>query len=170
MKWLFRWETVFFTLVWLRLIITVHDRRFLDPGVLWPVKVGEIVTDPGRPQTDPFSCTFEGERWVPQPWGAEILVALVHRASGFGATLLCFATGWRLWMRRADELIPMTNHSSTNTESVCLLLRAVADAATPGMLITLVLGNARYQKCVRVSGLAGVLGSRCCTCRRTRRT
>lgn len=40
----------------------------------------------------------------------------------------------------------MTNHSYLNTESVCLLLRAVADAATLRMPITLVLGNARDQK------------------------
>jgi transposase len=58
----------------------------------------------------------------------------------------------------SHKLIPVSNHSYINAESVCLLLRAVADAATPGMPITLVLDNARYQKCALVSGLAGQLG------------
>ena len=55
-------------------------------------------------------------------------------------------------------LITVTNHSYINAESVCLLLRAVADAATPGIPITLVLDNARYQKCALVQGLAMQLG------------
>jgi len=54
----------------------------------------------------------------------------------------------------SHKLIQVTNHSYINAQSVCLLLRAVADAATPGMPITLVLDNARYQKCVLVAELA----------------
>ena len=52
----------------------------------------------------------------------------------------------------------MSNHSYVNAETVCLLLRAVAAAATPGVPITLVLDNARYQKCALVAGLAAQLG------------
>jgi transposase len=58
----------------------------------------------------------------------------------------------------SHKLITVSNHSYVNAESVCLLLRAVADAATPGVPITLVLDNARYQKCVLVAGLAKELG------------
>lgn len=58
----------------------------------------------------------------------------------------------------SHQLITVTNHSYINAESVCLLLRAVAEAATPGIAITLVLDNARYQKCVLVAGLAKELG------------
>lgn len=58
----------------------------------------------------------------------------------------------------SHQLIQVNNHSYINAESVCLLLRAVADAATPGMPITLVLDNARYQKCALVAGLAEQLG------------
>jgi transposase len=50
------------------------------------------------------------------------------------------------------------NHGYINAESVCTLLRKVASAATPGIPITLVLDNARYQKCVLVSALARQLG------------
>ena len=93
MKRLFRPETVFFLLVWLGLMVAFRDRGFYDPGALWHVKVGEIILDRGMPQTDPFSYTFEGERWVPQQWGAEVLMALAHRAGGLDAMLLGFATG-----------------------------------------------------------------------------
>jgi len=58
----------------------------------------------------------------------------------------------------SHKMIQVSNHSYINAESVCLLLRAVAATATPGIPITLVLDNARYQKCVLVAGLAKQLG------------
>jgi transposase len=58
----------------------------------------------------------------------------------------------------SHKLIQVTNHSYINAQSVCLLLRAVADAAVPGVPITLVLDNARYQKCAVVKDLAKQLG------------
>lgn len=59
---------------------------------------------------------------------------------------------------RSHRLIQVSNHSYINAESVCQLLRAVAAAATPGIPITLVLDNARYQKCAVVADLARQLG------------
>jgi transposase len=55
------------------------------------------------------------------------------------------------------RLIRVTNDGYINAESVCALLRAVADAAV-GLPITLVLDNARYQKCALVQALAESLG------------
>jgi transposase len=51
------------------------------------------------------------------------------------------------------RLIRVTNEGYINAESVCALLRSVAEAAV-GLPITLVLDNARYQKCAVVQGLA----------------
>ena len=51
----------------------------------------------------------------------------------------------------------MTNDGYINAESVCTLLRSVA-AASVGLPITLVLDNARYQKCALVQNLAASLG------------
>jgi transposase len=51
------------------------------------------------------------------------------------------------------RLIRVTNHGYINAESVCALLRAVAEAGV-GLPITLVLDNARYQKCAVVQALA----------------
>jgi transposase len=57
----------------------------------------------------------------------------------------------------SHRLIRVTNHSYINAEAVCDLLRAVA-AAGVGRPITLVLDNARYQKCALVQQLAQTLG------------
>jgi transposase len=55
------------------------------------------------------------------------------------------------------QLVRVTNFDYINAESVCALLRAVAEAAV-GLPITLVLDNARYQKCALVQTLAESLG------------
>ncbi len=57
----------------------------------------------------------------------------------------------------SHHMIRVTNHSYINAGSVCDLLRAVA-AASVGRPITLVLDNARYQKCAVVTALAASLG------------
>jgi transposase len=54
------------------------------------------------------------------------------------------------------RLIRVTNEGYINAESVCSLLGAVA-GATVGLPITLVLDNARYQKCAVVQALAATL-------------
>jgi transposase len=51
------------------------------------------------------------------------------------------------------QLVTVSNDSYINTQSVCDLLRKIA-AAHPGIPITLVLDNARYQKCKVVWALA----------------
>jgi transposase len=57
----------------------------------------------------------------------------------------------------SHDLVQVTNHSYINAEAVCALLRAVVEAGT-GLPITLVLDNARYQKCALVTDLAAQLG------------
>jgi hypothetical protein len=89
-KRLFRPETAFFLAVWLILLIAFRERGFYDPGALWHIKVGEIILDRGFPHTDPFTYTFEGHTWIPQQWGAEVLMALAHRAGGLDTLLLGF--------------------------------------------------------------------------------
>ena len=56
------------------------------------------------------------------------------------------------------RLIRVTNHDSINAESVCALVRVVAEASV-GLPITLVLDNARYQKCAGANP-GGVVGDR----------
>ena len=55
------------------------------------------------------------------------------------------------------QVIRVSNHAYINAESVCTLLPEVAAASLKGP-ITLVLDNARYQKCQVVKALAAALG------------
>jgi transposase len=55
------------------------------------------------------------------------------------------------------RVIRVSNHAYINAESVCALLKQVAVAGLPGP-ITLVLDNARYQKCAAVKALAASVG------------
>jgi transposase len=90
------------------------------------------------------------------------------------ATFLGWVWCWARWCVRAasgrkrfnvlgalnavsHELVRVSNHSYINAASVCALLHAVAAAGT-GLPITLVLDNARYQKCAVVRDLAARLG------------
>ena len=55
------------------------------------------------------------------------------------------------------EVVRVANHAYINAESVCQLLERLAALAPPGPL-TVVLDNARYQRCALVQSLAQALG------------
>jgi transposase len=58
---------------------------------------------------------------------------------------------------RTHELITEINTTYINAESVCALLRKIASASV-GLPVTLVMDNARYQRCALVQDLAKQLG------------
>lgn len=55
------------------------------------------------------------------------------------------------------ELIAFSNESYINAQSVCSLLKKIVASAAPDIPITLVLDNARYQKCILVQTTAQAL-------------
>jgi len=61
------------------------------------------------------------------------------------------------WNAVTRELITITNTTVVNTDTMCELLRAVANRGLMGP-VTLVLDNARYQRNAVVQGLAAELG------------
>lgn len=61
------------------------------------------------------------------------------------------------WNAVTRELVTVVNDSYINALSVCELLRKIA-ALSPGVSITLVLDNARYQRCAVAQALAQSLG------------
>ena len=89
--------------------------------------------------------------------------------AAFVGSLWCFA---RCWIKSPSgrkrfnvlavinaithEVISVTNTTYINSESVCQLLRCIAEQAT-GLPITIVLDNASYQRCYLVQSLAKVL-------------
>ena len=90
----------------------------------------------------------------------------------YGSFLCCLWSFVRLYVRAASgrqrfnilgafdpvtrELIAVTNTTVVNAETMCELLRRVAASGLPGP-VTLVLDNARYQKCAAVAALAKAL-------------
>jgi tRNA A37 threonylcarbamoyladenosine synthetase subunit TsaC/SUA5/YrdC len=55
------------------------------------------------------------------------------------------------------EIIMVVNETTVNAETMCQLLAKLAAHVTEGP-ITIVLDNARYQKCALVQGYAATLG------------
>lgn len=55
------------------------------------------------------------------------------------------------------ELISVTNDTYINSDSVCKLLLKIAETST-GIPITVVLDNARYQRCKKVQEYAAKIG------------
>ena len=91
----------------------------------------------------------------------------------FGTFLCCLWSFTRIYVRAASgrqrfnvlgawnamtrQLIAVTNTTVVNTETMCELLRKIADLGLTGP-ITLVLDNARYQRNAVVQALAAQLG------------
>lgn len=91
----------------------------------------------------------------------------------FGTFLCCLWSFTRIFVRAASgrqrfnvlgawngitrELVAVTNTTVVNTETMCELLRKIADLGLTGP-ITLVLDNARYQRNAVVQSLAESLG------------
>jgi transposase len=91
----------------------------------------------------------------------------------FGTFLCCLWSIVRIFVRAASgrqrfnvlgawnavtrELLTITNTTVVNTDTMCELLRAVAERGLIGP-VTLVLDNARYQRNAVVKGLAAELG------------
>jgi len=75
---------------------------------------------------------------------------------GVGSSEIQRAGGIECGDARVDYGI---NTTYINAESVCALLRKIA-AASVGLPITLVMDNARYQRCALVQDLAKAVGDR----------
>jgi hypothetical protein len=83
---------VLFLGIWLLLLAGGRANFFRDPGTFWHTVVGEKILTEGFFDTDPFTFTFAGEKWIPHQWLGEVGMALVHRVSGLDG-LLAVATG-----------------------------------------------------------------------------
>lgn len=76
-----------FVLSWLGLL-AVGSRFLRDPGQFWHTVVGEKVLTDGFFDTDPFTFSHAGEKWIPHQWLGEVVMALVHRVGGFDSLLV----------------------------------------------------------------------------------
>lgn len=150
-------------------------RRFLRRLGLEPRKVAAV---PIPPKATPEEHTREQRRFLDEELEPLLADARAGRREVYfvDASHFVFAAflGWvwcamRWFVRAASgrkrynvlgalhavshRLVRVTNHSYINAESVCALLRAVVEVSG-GKPITMVLDNARYQKCALVQDLA----------------
>jgi transposase len=155
-------------------------RHFLKDrlGLRWR-RTGAIPVPPKRtiPEHARDQAAFLESKLEPRLEQARLGVRQVYFVDAahfvFAPFLGCLWCAARLFVRAASgrkrynvlgafdavdhRLIRVTNDGYINAESVCELLRSVAGAAV-GLPITLVLDNARYQKCAVVQALAALLG------------
>jgi transposase len=154
-------------------------RRFLHRLGLKPRKVAAIPIPPKSTAAEHVQeqAEFLEEKLEPrleQARAGRRQLYFVDASHFVFATFLGWVWCWTRWCVRAasgrkrynvlaaldcisHRLVRVSNHSYINAESVCALLQAVA-AAGMGLPITLVLDNARYQKCALVQQLAKDLG------------
>lgn len=78
--------------VWLVLLVGGRSRFFQDPGTFWHVAVGDRIIESGFFDTDPYTFTFQGQRWIPHQWLGECTMAVAHKIGGFDSLLLGTAT------------------------------------------------------------------------------
>jgi hypothetical protein len=76
-----------FVLFWLAMLS--GGSRFLrDPGQFWHTTVGDKILREGFFDTDPYTFSHAGERWIPHQWLGEVTMAMAHRVGGFDALLV----------------------------------------------------------------------------------
>jgi hypothetical protein len=91
-KRFWRPETGIFLWLWLGLLVNGRSKLFHDPGTFWHTRVGERIFAVGFFDTDPFSCTFGGEPWVPHQWLGECSMAVVHAIGGLDGLFIATVT------------------------------------------------------------------------------
>lgn len=79
-------------------------RLFRDSDTGWHIRTGERILDTRQvPQRDPYSFSRPDQPWTAWEWGADVLMAAVHRAAGLAGVAwlygLAIAAGIWLWLR-----------------------------------------------------------------------
>jgi hypothetical protein len=84
-------DIIFILLFWSLLAGPLSNRPLADPDVGWHIRTGErILATHSLPRTDPFSSTMQGQPWFAWEWLYDILLGILHQASGLnGVVWLC---------------------------------------------------------------------------------
>lgn len=94
------------------LFLLAGNRLLIDPDTLWQITVGQWILDHGAvPETDVYSFTMRGERWISTQWLAQVLLARTYAVFGWsgpvvlaaGAIAATFALLANFLSRRVSE-------------------------------------------------------------------
>lgn len=85
----------FFAILTLVFCLTLFDgqhKLFRDSDSGWHIRNGEAILDSHRlPHADPYSFSRPGAPWVSWEWGADVMMALAHRADGLRGVAALYA-------------------------------------------------------------------------------
>lgn len=84
-------DIIFIFLFWSLLAGPLSNRPLADSDIGWHIRTGEqILATHSLPRTDPFSSTMQGQPWFAWEWLYDILLGVLHHASGLnGVVWLC---------------------------------------------------------------------------------
>src|ERR1700691_4632168 len=82
---------IFIFLFWSLLAGPLSQRPLADADIGWHIRTGELILDThALPRTDPFSSTMQGQPWFAWEWLYDILLGILHPATGLsGIVWLC---------------------------------------------------------------------------------
>ncbi|MFM2105330.1 MAG: hypothetical protein RL338_362 [Chloroflexota bacterium] len=105
----------------------------------YAIRAGDLILAAGAPLTaDPFTFTVGGEPWVDQQWGAQALLALLHRAGGWELLALARAL---LVGAIAAALVGAARTTGAGARTAALLGLGAFLLAAPGLALRAQLGG-----------------------------
>lgn len=69
-------------LIVIALLVAIATRVPVDTDTWWHLRSGEHTLTHGMIYTDPFSHTFQGQKWVNHSWGAQLVLVGMYRLLG----------------------------------------------------------------------------------------
>jgi hypothetical protein len=84
-------DIIFIFLFWSLLAGPLSNRPLADADIGWHIRTGELIlATHSLPRTDPFSSTMQGQAWFAWEWLYDILLGILHQATGLnGVVWLC---------------------------------------------------------------------------------
>jgi hypothetical protein len=129
-------------------LFTMAVRGMTDPDVWWHLRTGQlIVRNHSVFQTDPYSFTRFGQRWVNHEWLSEVLLFGIYRLAGFGGLIVAFAAV----IAAALFLVFLRSPGRPYIAAIMTLWGALASASTWGVrpqMFSLLL--ARFSWCCSI--------------------
>ncbi|HEX6769496.1 MAG TPA: hypothetical protein VF208_09105 [Candidatus Binatia bacterium] len=108
---------IIFVAILLVLIFNIAEGLLGDGDTGYHIRTGEIILDTGQvPRTDIYSYIRPALKWIAHEWLAEVIMAILYRASGLTGVVLFFAmllaaTHWLLYAilrTESDDIILCT--------------------------------------------------------------
>lgn len=119
------------------LLLFGGDRLLLDPDTQWQITVGQWILDHRAvPETDIYSFTMHGERWISTQWLAQILYATIYGLLGWSGPVVLAAAASAVAFALLTRFLSRHLSDSANIVfvSVALALTAPHVLARPHVL------------------------------------